>query len=35
MHFKILGEILVVETFATGSGIREIARKELKIKHLL
>jgi hypothetical protein len=26
MHFKILGEITEVETFATGSGIREIAR---------
>jgi hypothetical protein len=26
MHFKILGEISQVETFATGSGIREIAR---------
>jgi hypothetical protein len=26
MHFEILGEILEVETFATGSGIREIAR---------
>jgi hypothetical protein len=26
MHFEILGEILDVETFATGSGIREIAR---------
>ena len=26
MHFEILGEISEVETFATGSGIREIAR---------
>jgi len=26
MHFEILGEISVVETFATGSGIREIVR---------
>lgn len=26
MHFEILGEISNVETFATGSGIREIAR---------
>ncbi len=26
MQFEILGEISVVETFATGSGIREIAR---------
>ncbi|WGD50597.1 hypothetical protein QA641_34165 [Bradyrhizobium sp. CB1650] len=26
MHFEILGEITEVETFATGSGIREIAR---------
>jgi hypothetical protein len=26
MHFKILGEITEVETFATGSGIRELAR---------
>ena len=26
MHFEILGEISQVETFATGSGIREIAR---------
>jgi hypothetical protein len=26
MHFEILGEISDVETFATGSGIREIAR---------
>jgi hypothetical protein len=26
MHFEILGQILEVETFATGSGIREIAR---------
>ena len=26
MHFEIMGEISVVETFATGSGIREIAR---------
>jgi hypothetical protein len=26
MHFEILGEISGVETFATGSGIREIAR---------
>jgi hypothetical protein len=26
MPFEILGEILGVETFATGSGIREIAR---------
>jgi hypothetical protein len=26
MHFEILGDISDVETFATGSGIREIAR---------
>jgi hypothetical protein len=26
MHFRILGEITDVETIATGSGIREIAR---------
>ena len=26
MHFDILGEISDIETFATGSGIREIAR---------
>ncbi len=26
MHFQIIGEIFQVETFATGSGIREIAR---------
>ncbi len=26
MHFQILGEISDIETFATGSGIREIAR---------
>ena len=26
MHFQILGAISQVETFATGSGIREIAR---------
>jgi hypothetical protein len=26
MHFQILGEITHVETFATGSSIREIAR---------
>jgi hypothetical protein len=26
MHFEILGEISDTETFATGSGIREIAR---------
>jgi hypothetical protein len=26
MHFEILGEIAEVETFATGSGIRELAR---------
>jgi hypothetical protein len=26
MRFEILGEITDVETFATGSGIREIAR---------
>lgn len=26
MHFKILGEISGVETFAEGAGIREIAR---------
>ena len=26
MHFEILGELSDVETFATGSGIREIAR---------
>jgi len=26
MHFEILGEISDVETFATGSGIREISR---------
>jgi len=26
MHFEILGEISAVETFATGSGIRELAR---------
>ncbi len=26
MHFQIIGEIFQIETFATGSGIREIAR---------
>jgi hypothetical protein len=26
MHFEILGDITAVETIATGSGIREIAR---------
>jgi hypothetical protein len=26
MHFEIVGEISQVETFATGAGIREIAR---------
>ena len=26
MHFEIVGEISDIETFATGSGIREIAR---------
>jgi hypothetical protein len=26
MHFKVLGDISSVETIATGSGIREIAR---------
>jgi len=26
MHFKILGDISEVETFATGSGIREVTR---------
>ena len=26
MHFTIIGEITQVETFATGSGIREVAR---------
>jgi hypothetical protein len=26
MHFEILGEISDIQTFATGSGIREIAR---------
>ena len=26
MHFEILGEISGIETFATGAGIREIAR---------
>ena len=26
MHFEILGEISAVETIATGTGIREIAR---------
>jgi hypothetical protein len=26
MYFEILGDISEVETFATGSGIREIAR---------
>jgi len=26
MHFEILGDIADVETFATGSGIREVAR---------
>jgi len=26
MHFEILGEISQVETFAAGSGIREVAR---------
>jgi hypothetical protein len=25
MHFEILGEITEVETFASGSGIREVA----------
>jgi hypothetical protein len=26
MHFQILGEVTYVETFATGTGIREMAR---------
>ena len=26
MHFEIIGDISEVETFATGSGIREVAR---------
>jgi hypothetical protein len=26
MHFKIVGEISGIETFAVGSGIREVAR---------
>ncbi len=26
MHFEIVGDISQIETFATGSGIREIAR---------
>ena len=26
MHFEIVGELTGVETFATGSGIRELAR---------
>lgn len=26
MHFEILGEIASIETFASGSGIRELAR---------
>src|SRR5829696_2795978 len=26
MHFEVMGEISEVETFATGSGIRELAR---------
>ena len=26
MHFEILGEITEIETFASGSGIREVAR---------
>ena len=26
MHFRILGELAEIETIATGSGIREIAR---------
>ena len=26
MHFTVIGEITQVETFATGSGIREVAR---------
>ena len=26
MHFEILGNIFAVETFATGAGIRELAR---------
>ncbi len=26
MHFEILGEISGIETFATGAGIREVAR---------
>ena len=26
MHFEILGDISAVETFASGSGIRELAR---------
>jgi len=26
VHFEVLGEILAVETIATGAGIREIAR---------
>ena len=27
MHFTIVGELTQVETFATGSGIREVARR--------
>lgn len=26
MHFTVIGEITQIETFATGSGIRELAR---------
>lgn len=26
MHFKLLGQVTQIETFAVGSGIREIAR---------
>jgi hypothetical protein len=26
MHFEVIGQIEQIETFATGSGIRELAR---------
>jgi len=33
MHFRILGNIAAVETIATGSGIREIARLRKRYGH--
>jgi hypothetical protein len=33
MHFQILGQLVDVETIATGSGIREIARLRKRYGH--